>query len=114
VLRDGTWSIISAAGLVPGDIIKLTLGSVVPADARIEEGAVQLDHSMLTGESMPIEAEAGCETFAGALIRRGEAMAEVIATGPNTKFGRTEELVRAAHVTSTQQKAVLRVALNPA
>ncbi len=111
VLRDGTWSIISAAGLVPGDVIKLTLGSVVPADARIGEGAVQLDQSMLTGESMPIEAEAGYETFAGALVRRGEAMAEVIATGPNTKFGRAAELVRTAHVTSTQQKAVLRVVL---
>ncbi len=109
VLRDGTWSVLPAANLVPGDIIELTLGSVVPADARIGEGAVQLDQSMLTGESMPIEAEAGHETFAGALVCRGEAVAEVIATGPHTKFGRTAELVRTAHVTSTQQKAVLRV-----
>jgi len=111
VLRDGAWSIVPAANLVPGDMIKLTLGSVVPADARIGEGAVQLDQSMLTGESMPIEAEAGYETFAGALVRRGEALAEVTATGLNTKFGRTAELVRTAHVTSTQQKAVLRVVL---
>ena len=111
VLRDGTWAVVSAGNLVPGDFIKLTLGSVVPADARIGEGAVQLDQSMLTGESMPIEAETGYETFAGALVRRGEAVAEVIATGPNTKFGRTAELVRTAHVTSTQQKAVLRVVL---
>jgi H+-transporting ATPase len=111
VLRDGKWSVLPAVGLVPGDIIKLTLGSVVPADVRIGEGAVQLDQSMLTGESMPIEAEAGYETFAGALVRRGEAMAEVTATGPHTKFGRTAELVRTAHVTSTQQKAVLRVVL---
>ena len=111
VLRDGTWSIIPAADLVPGDVIKLTLGSVVPADARIGEGSVQLDQSMLTGESMPIEAEAGYETFAGALVCRGEARGEVIATGTNTKSGRTAELVRTAHVTSTQQKAVLRVVL---
>src|SRR5579871_4741113 len=109
VLRDGIWSIVPEVNLVPGDMIKLTLGSVVPADARIGEGAVQLDQSMLTGESMPIEAEAGHETFAGALVCRGEAVAEVIATGPHTKFGRTAELVRTAHVTSTQQKAVLRV-----
>ncbi len=111
VLRDGIWSIVPVVNLVPGDVIKLTLGSVVPADARIGEGAVLLDQSMLTGESMPIEAEAGYETFAGALVRRGEAAAEVTATGPHTKFGRTAELVRTAHVTSTQQKAVLRVVL---
>jgi H+-transporting ATPase len=111
VLRDGKWSVLPAANLVPGDIIKLTLGSVVPADARIGEGTIQLDQSMLTGESMPIEAEPGYETFAGALVRRGEAVAEVTATGPLTKFGRTAELVRTAHVISTQQKAVLRVVL---
>jgi H+-transporting ATPase len=111
VLRDGSWSIVPAAALVPGDLIKLTLGSVVPADARIGEGTVQLDQSMLTGESMPIEADASYRTFAGALVRRGEALAEVTATGPNTRFGRAAELVRMAHVTSTQQKAVLRVVL---
>jgi len=66
---------------------------------------------MLTGESMPVEAGPGYESFAGALVKRGEAMAEVTATGAGTKFGRTAELVRTAHVTSTQQKAVLRVVL---
>lgn len=111
VLRDGVWSVVPAADLVPGDALKLTLGSVVAADARIIEGAVQLDQSMLTGESMPVEAGPGYETFAGALVRRGEAVAEVTATGANTRFGRTAELVRTAHVTSTQQKAVLRVVL---
>lgn len=111
VLRDGSWSIVPAAALVPGDLIKLTLGSVVPADARIGEGTVLLDQSMLTGESMPIEADASYRTFAGALVRRGEALAEVTATGPNTRFGRAAELVRTAYVTSTQQKAVLRVVL---
>jgi H+-transporting ATPase len=67
---------------------------------------------MLTGESVPIEAGAGFETFAGALVRRGEAVAEVTATGARTKFGRTAELVRTAHVESSQQKAVLRVVRN--
>ena len=67
---------------------------------------------MLTGESMPIEAGAGLQTFAGALVRRGEAVAEVTATGTRTKFGRTAELVRTAHVVSSQQKAVLRVVRN--
>ncbi|WP_316167146.1 MULTISPECIES: HAD-IC family P-type ATPase [unclassified Bradyrhizobium] len=111
VLRDGIWTIIPAAELVPGDIIKLTLGAVVPADVRLGSGAVMLDQSMLTGESLPIEVGPGSETFAGALIRRGEAMAEVLATGAHTRFGRTAELIRTAHVTSSQQKAVLRVVL---
>jgi len=110
-MRDGIWSVEPAADLVPGDIVKLTLGSVAPADVRIDHGSVQLDQSMLTGESMPIEAEVGNEAFTGAQVCRGEAVGEVTATGPNTRFGRTAELVRAAHVTSTQQKAVLRVVL---
>lgn len=111
VLRDGIWSVVPAADLVPGDVIKLTLGSVVPADARIGEGAVQLDQSTLTGESMPVEAGVGYDAYAGALVRRGEAVAEVTATGARTRFGRAAELVRTAHVTSTQQKAVLRIVL---
>src|SRR5580658_11010532 len=67
---------------------------------------------MLTGESAPVEADAGMTAYAGALIRRGEAVAEVSATGARTKFGRTAELVRTAHVESSQQKAVLRVVRN--
>jgi H+-transporting ATPase len=92
--------------------VKLSLGAVVAADVRLTEGSVLLDQSMLTGESVPIEAGAGFETYAGALVRRGEAVAEVTATGVRTKFGRTAELVRTAHVESTQQKAVLRVVRN--
>jgi len=112
VRRDGTWATVPAAGLVPGDLVKLSLGAVVAADVRLTEGSVLLDQSMLTGESVPIEAGAGFETYAGALVRRGEAVAEVTATGARTKFGRTAELVRTAHVESTQQKAVLRVVRN--
>ena len=98
--------------LVPGDIVKLSLGAVVAADVRLTEGAILLDQSMLTGESIPIEAGPGIQTYAGALVRRGEAVAEVTATGARTKFGRTAELVRTAHVESSQQKAVLRVVRN--
>jgi H+-transporting ATPase len=112
VLRDGAWRISPAGELVPGDIVKLTLGTVVAADVRIREGSVLLDQSMLTGESLPVEAEPGTETYAGALIRRGEAVAEVLATGVCTKFGRTADLVRTAYVVSTQQKAVFRVVRN--
>src|SRR5271163_1554724 len=112
VRRDGAWKIIPAADLVPGDMVKLSLGGVVGADVRLDEGEVLLDQSMLTGESVPIEAGAGAQTYAGALVRRGEAVAEVTATGARTKFGRTAELVRSAHVVSSQQKAVLRVVRN--
>src|SRR5208283_66142 len=92
--------------------VKLSLGAVVAADAQLIEGNVLLDQSMLTGESLGTEAGPGFQTYAGALVRRGEAVAEVTATGVRTKFGRTSELVRTAHVVSTQQKAVLRVVRN--
>jgi H+-transporting ATPase len=112
VLRDGKWANVAATLLVPGDVIKLSLGAVVAADVHLTSGNILLDQSMLTGESVPIETGPGLETFAGALVRRGEAVAEVTATGTQTKFGRTAELVRTAHVVSTQQKTVLRVVRN--
>jgi len=112
VRRDGAWQTIPAAELVPGDVVKLSLGGVVAADVHLTGGEVLLDQSMLTGESVPIEAGAGVQTYAGALVRRGEAVAEVTATGARTKFGRTAELVGTAHVVSSQQKAVLRVVRN--
>jgi H+-transporting ATPase len=112
VRRDGAWKTIPAAELVPGDVVKLSLGGVVAADVHLTEGEILLDQSMLTGESIPIEAGAGIQTYAGALVRRGEAVAEVTETGARTKFGRTAELVRTAHVVSSQQKAVLRVVRN--
>jgi H+-transporting ATPase len=98
--------------LVCGDLVKLSLGGVVAADVHLTGGSVQLDQSMLTGESLPIEAGAGVDTYAGALVRRGEATSVVTATGARTKFGRTAELVRSAHAESTQQKAVLKIVRN--
>ncbi|PSC02464.1 divalent cation transporter [Alsobacter soli] len=112
VRRDGRWSIIPASELVPGDVVKLSLGMVVGADVRIATGAVLLDQSTLTGESLPIDAGPGQETYAGALVRRGEAVAVVTATGARTKFGRAAELVRTAHVGSAQQRAVFKVVRN--
>jgi len=112
VRRDGVWKTVPAAELVPGDVVKLSLGGVVAADVQLTGGEVLLDQSMLTGESVPIEAGAGVQTYAGALVRRGEAVAQVTSTGARTKFGRTAELVRTAHVVSSQQKAVLRVVRN--
>jgi H+-transporting ATPase len=110
--RDGVWKTLPAAGLVQGDVVKLSLGAVVPGDVRLIDGSVLVDQSMLTGESVPIEAGPGFETYAGALIRRGEAVAEIIATGARTKFGRSAELIRTAHVESSEQKAIFRVVRN--
>ncbi|MFY9639482.1 MAG: HAD-IC family P-type ATPase [Rhodomicrobium sp.] len=110
--RDGKWIEIAAADLVPGDAVRLVLGSVVPADARILDGSVLLDQSMLTGESVAVETGSGKTAYAGALVRRGAATAEITATGERTYFGKTAELVRIAHAESGEQKAVLGVVRN--
>jgi H+-transporting ATPase len=110
--RDGAWVEVPATDLVPGDIVQASLGNVVPADLRIISGTVLLDQSMLTGESIPAESGPRKIIYAGALIRRGEATAEVVATGTGTYFGRTAELVRVAHVESSEQRAVLGVVRN--
>jgi H+-transporting ATPase len=112
VQRDGKWITVPAATLVQGDLVKLSLGSVVAADVRLTDGSILVDQSMLTGESLPVEAGAGTETYAGALVRRGEAVGQVIATGARTKFGRTAELVRSAKGEGSEQKAILRVVRN--
>jgi H+-transporting ATPase len=100
------------ADLVPGDLMKLSLGAVVPADGRLTGGNIQMDQSMLTGESVPVEAGTGLEVYAGALVQRGEATAQVTVTATHTKFGRAAELVRTAHIVSSQQVAVLRIVRN--
>ncbi len=112
VKRDGQWIETPAAGLVPGDVIRIALGSIVPADARLLQGSVLLDQSMLTGESVPVENGPGNTVYAGALVRRGAARAEITATGQHTYFGKTAELVRIAHAESGEQKAVLAVVRN--
>ena len=112
VRRDGVWKTLPAAEVVRGDLIKLSLGGVVPADVHLLDGSVSLDQSMLTGESLPREAGPGADTYAGALVRRGEATAEVTSTGLRTKFGQTAELVRTAHVVSSQQRAVFQIVRN--
>lgn len=111
-LRDGKWTRLPASDLVPDDVVSLALGALVPADARIVSGSVLADQSMLTGESIPVEAGAGGTVYAGSLVRRGQATAEVTATGAKSYFGRTAELVRVAKAESTEQAAVLGVTRN--
>jgi H+-transporting ATPase len=110
VKRDGKWINPAARELVPGDVIRLRLGDVVPADARLLEGdPVEVDQSALTGESLPATRKSGEAVFSGSIIRRGEIGALVYATGANTYFGKTAQLVQDAHTVSHFQRAVLKI-----
>jgi H+-transporting ATPase len=109
-LRDGKWATPKVAELVPGDVIRLRLGDIVPADARLLAGdPVQVDQSALTGESLPATRKPGEAVFSGSIIKRGETDAMVYATGTNTYFGKTAELVQDAHTVSHFQRAVLKI-----
>jgi H+-transporting ATPase len=110
VKRDGNWVNPAARELVPGDVIRLRLGDIVPADARLLEGdEVEVDQSALTGESLPATRKAGEAVYSGSIIRQGEIGALVYATGANTYFGKTAQLVQGAVTVSHFQKAVLRI-----
>jgi H+-transporting ATPase len=112
VRRDGEWARLPASDLVPGDAVRLSLGAMVPADASVVSGSVMVDQSTLTGESVPVDANPGSRVYAGSIVRRGQAVAEVTATGSKAYFGRTAELVRIAHAGSTEQKAIFGVTRN--
>jgi H+-transporting ATPase len=110
VLRDGKWVTPKVSDLVPGDVIRLRLGDIVPADARLLAGdQVQVDESALTGESLPATRKPGEAVFSGSIIKRGETDAMVYATGTHTYFGKTAELVQDAHTVSHFQRAVLKI-----
>ncbi|MGC2412192.1 MAG: HAD-IC family P-type ATPase, partial [Stellaceae bacterium] len=110
VKRDGKWVTPPARELVPGDIIRVRLGDIVPADARLLEGdPVEVDQSALTGESLPATRKSGEAIFSGSIIRQGEVGALVYATGANTYFGKTAELVQGAKTVSHFQRAVLKI-----
>jgi H+-transporting ATPase len=100
----------AARELVPGDVIRLRLGDILPADARLLDGdPVEVDQSALTGESLPATRKPGEAVFSGSIIRQGEIGALVYATGANTYFGKTAQLVQEAHTVSHFQKAVLKI-----
>ena len=110
VKRDDKWVTPTAKDLVPGDVIRLRLGDIVPADARLlDKDDISVDQSALTGESLPASKTFGDAVFSGSVIRRGEVSALVYATGGNTYFGKTAELVQSAVTKSHFQKAVLRI-----
>jgi H+-transporting ATPase len=110
VLRDGTWREIPARELVPGDIVRIRLGDIVPADVKLMKGDYLLaDESALTGESLPVEKHVSDIAYAGAIVRQGEMDAYVVATGISSFFGKTTKLVGEAKTVSHFQKAVIRI-----
>jgi len=110
VLRDGKWTNPNASEVVPGDVVRLRLGDIVPADARLLAGdPIEVDQSALTGESLPVTCKPGGAVFSGSIVRQGEIDAIVYATGTNTYFGKTAQLVQEAHTTSHFQRAVLKI-----
>ncbi len=109
VRRDGRWQVTDARQLVPGDLVHVRLGDIVPADVTVTEGTVWADQSVLTGESAQAQAGPGGRLFAGSLLRRGEATGTVTATGAATYYGRTAELVRTARTVSHLEQTIFRV-----
>jgi len=110
VLRDGQWRESDAAELVPGDVIRLRLGDIIPADAKLIKGDyLAIDQSALTGESLPVNKKTGEVAYSGSIAKQGEMVALVTATGGDTFFGHTARLVSDAGAVSHFQKAVLAI-----
>jgi len=113
VLREGEWKNVDAKEIVPDDIIKIKLGDVVPADCQLLGGGdfLQVDQSALTGESLPVNKQAGEDLYANAIIKQGEMIARVTATGTYTYFGKTVGLVAQAEKEESGhfQKMVIKV-----
>ncbi len=110
VCRDGQWQEIPARELVPGDLVRVRLGDVIPADIELQEGDfLSVDQSALTGESLPVEKQSGDTAYSGSTAKQGEMTGTVTATGPRTAFGKTAALVEKAGGVSHFQKAVLHI-----
>ena len=109
-LRDGAWKEVEAKTLVPGDIVRLYIGDVVPADCKLLKGDyLSVDQAALTGESLPVSKKPGDPAYSGSIVKQGEMIAVTTATGGNTFFGRTAKLVQSAGAVSHFQKAVMRI-----
>ncbi len=111
VKRDGEWASIAARELTPGDLVRLRIGDIIPADAKLLEGdPLQVDQSALTGESLPVEHKSGDAVFSGSVLKQGEIDAVVFATGKDTYYGKTAELVKSARTRSHLQRAIIKIA----
>ena len=110
VFRDGKWAELAARELVPGDVVRVRLGDIIPADIKLFSGDyLSIDESALTGESLPVEKHGSDLAYSGSVIRQGEMNGLVVATGLNTFFGRTAKLVEEARTISHFQKAVIKI-----
>ena len=110
VLRDGKWQVIPSRELVPGDIVRVRLGDIVPADIKLVGGEyMHVDESALTGESLPVEKHMADVAYAGSIVKQGEMTAVVYGTGMNTYFGNTAKLVEVAKTESHFQKAIIKI-----
>jgi H+-transporting ATPase len=109
VLRDGAWVTTEAREIVPGDIISIGLGDIVPADAKLLDGELSIDQSILTGESLPTDVQQSAIIYSGSIVRRGKATCVVVNTGANTYFGKTAELVKIARPQSHQEQIMLAI-----
>lgn len=110
VRRDRAWMSVPTNELVPGDVVHVRIGDVIPADARVlSDGSLELDQSALTGESLPVDAARGAVAYSGSVVARGDADLLVFATGPRSFYGRTTTLVEQAGAVSHFQRAVLRI-----
>lgn len=110
VFRNGKWNELEARELVPGDVVRVRLGDIVPADLKLFKGDyLSIDESALTGESLPVEKRESDVAYSGSVIRQGEMNGLVVATGVNTFFGKTAQLVQEARTISHFQKAVIKI-----
>ncbi|MDY6795157.1 MAG: plasma-membrane proton-efflux P-type ATPase [Actinomycetota bacterium] len=110
VRRDGKWETVPGRELVPGDVVRVRLGDIVPADIKLVEGDyLSVDESALTGESLPVDKHGSDVCYSGSVVRQGEMNGLVVATGMNTYFGRTAALVEEAETKSHFQKAVIKI-----
>jgi H+-transporting ATPase len=109
VLRDGQWQLVGAEQLVPGDLIRVQRGDVIPADGVVVDGTAEADESVLTGESLPVEKHPGDEVLSGTTLSRGAPQVRLHATGASTKFGRTAELTGAEPPVSHFQQAIFAI-----
>jgi H+-transporting ATPase len=112
LLRDGQWVIRESKEIVPGDIITVGLGDIVPADARLISGELSVDQSALTGESLPVRLHGSGVLYSGSVVGRGEARALVVNTGTRTFFGKTTELVKIARPKSHQNDVMMAIVKN--
>ena len=110
VLRDGSWQTLDAAALVPGDVVNVSGGQIVPADLLLIDGEyLSIDQAALTGESLPVSKKVGDTAYSGGIVKQGAMTGVVTSTGNNTFFGRTAKLVAAAGSASHSQNAVLKI-----